>query len=180
MTIILAKDLMTKRKDFMLCKESDTLEFASKLMDDNFISCVLIPIKPVVSTEKEAFGVLSKTDIITAVGKGVDLTREKVKSYMTYGLLTCNENTSRSDLSDFLRKNLLHHCIIVSDSNEIVGLVSTFDLVTDIAKHSENCPFLDGLHTLNPEKHKEFERKARFEIEKIRRELEEKEQPQIQ
>ena len=145
-----ARDIMTRK--VIVVEEDTTITDLIRIFVENKISCV-----PVVNNEKKLVGIVTKTDIL-GYFMDIDLhisVKEvlkdileycsehdekeppsehemKVRVIMTPDPITAGEETSVESLAKTMIDNKIHRLIITKD-NEIVGIVSTLDILYHVA-----------------------------------------------
>jgi CBS domain-containing protein len=107
-------------------------------MTANRISCVVVVDK---NDQKKAVGIVTKTDLIQAYENEIPLSNN-AGSVMTKVLKTVNSTTQRDDVAKMMEGNQFHHAVVVDDkTGEYVGLVSAWDVATEIAKDARAWPY---------------------------------------
>jgi CBS domain-containing protein len=133
--IMLVGHFMTKASDVVTCSEWDpVLNVIDAVLDHN-ISAVVVNDK----THKPV-GIITKTDLVRAYKNGVNL-HQKVGVIMATNLRTILDTCSRDDAAKFLEKNRLHHAIIVDKEGNFAGIVSVWDVASEMAKDSRAWPW---------------------------------------
>jgi len=147
-----ARDIMTRK--LIVVNENTTIDNLIRIFMENNISCV-----PVVSDEMKLIGIVTKTDILGyLMDKDIHLslkhvlqdifeyrsehgdkdreapseTEITVRDIMTPNPITCGEKTSVTSMAKKMIKKKIHRLIITRD-NEIVGIVSTLDILYHVA-----------------------------------------------
>jgi len=101
------------------------VEEARQLMDENSISAL-----PVVSAEGEQVGIVTATDLL---GTEVDRTT-LISQVMTESILTVSGYENVSVAARMMRNRRIHH-VVVTHEQEIVGVLSAFDLLRLVEEH---------------------------------------------
>ena len=104
------------------------------LMDN--VSCVVIVL------ENHATGIITKTDIAWCYMNNISL-GSQIGDIMpwTAGLKKIKSNIDRDGAAKFLEKNKVHHALVVDEAGNEVGLVSSFDIATEVAKDARAWPY---------------------------------------
>ena len=112
--------------------ETDTVKEASRKLHENKIGCM-----PVLDNNKNITGIISERDLSQLIYKekfNINLPVEKI---MTKDLVTCDLNTSVTELMDSMTEKKIRHILIMEDK-KLHGLVSIGDVVNHlIAKIKE-------------------------------------------
>ena len=122
---------MSKRECFTL-NEIDTIKVASQKVEEKKIGCM-----PVIGKNKKVIGILSERDISQFICKERFNLSISVTQIMTKDLVTCDLNTSVTELMNEMTEKKIRHILIMEDSN-LLGIVSIGDVVNHlIAKIKE-------------------------------------------
>ncbi|MFN2466351.1 MAG: HPP family protein [Candidatus Dormibacteria bacterium] len=87
---------------------------------------------PVVDPDGRLIGVVSESDIIGKAG-------DTVADIMTNGSWTVNEETTLGDAAEVMLRRRIRRLPVVSDDNELIGLLSRSDLISFFANHVWTC-----------------------------------------
>ena len=116
---------MSERKCFTL-SETDTIKLASQKFDENKIGCM-----PVLDKNKNTIGILSERDLSRFIyAEKFNLTMP-VTNLMTKNLVTCDLNTSVTELMDEMTEKKIRHILIMEDK-KLLGIVSIGDVVNHL------------------------------------------------
>ena len=111
---------------------TNTIKEASKRLQEKKIGCM-----PVEDDNKNIIGIISERDLsrlIYAEKFNINLPVEKI---MTKDLVTCDLNTSVTELMDTMTQKKIRHILIMEDK-KLLGIVSIGDVVNHlIAKIKE-------------------------------------------
>ena len=122
---------MSKRECHTL-NVNDTIKEASKRLHERKIGCM-----PVLDNNKKIIGIISERDLSQLIYTekfNINLPVEKI---MTKDLVTCDLNTSVTELMDTMTEKKIRHILIMEDK-KLLGIVSIGDVVNHlIAKIKE-------------------------------------------
>ena len=111
---------------------TDTIKEASKRLHEKKIGCM-----PVIDRNKDIVGIISERDLSQLIYTekfNINLPVEKI---MTKNLVTCDLNTSVTELMDSMTEKKIRHILIMEDK-KLLGIVSIGDVVNHlIAKIKE-------------------------------------------
>ena len=120
------------QKECHTLNETDTIKEASKRLHENKIGCM-----PVLDNNKNIIGIISERDLSQLIYTekfNINLPVEKI---MTKNLVTCDLNTSVTELMDSMTEKKIRHILIIEDK-KLLGIVSIGDVVNHlIAKVKE-------------------------------------------
>ena len=122
---------MSKKECYTL-NVTNTIKEASKRLHEKKIGCM-----PVIDSNKNIIGIISERDLSQLIYTekfNINLTVEKI---MTKNLVTCDLNTSVTELMDSMTEKKIRHILIMEDK-KLLGIVSIGDVVNHlIAKIKE-------------------------------------------
>ena len=118
---------MSKRECFTL-SEKDTVKSASQKFHEKKIGCM-----PVVDENNKVTGILSERDLSRFIyAEKFNLTLP-VSELMSKSLVTCDLNTSVTELMDEMTEKKIRH-ILIMENKKLLGIVS----IGDVVKHLIN------------------------------------------
>ena len=118
---------MSKRESYTH-SEKDTVKSASKKYQKKKIGCM-----PVINENKTVTGILSERDLSRFIyAEKFNLTLS-VSELMSKSLVTCDLNTSVTELMDEMTEKKIRHILIMEDK-KLLGIVS----IGDVVKHLIN------------------------------------------
>lgn len=143
------KDFMTR--DPVSIRVEDNIHDAMELMGQNQVSTL-----PVVDNVGACVGILSTVDLVDVTRdveadirdlELVDLSTkrflvdkiihalgdEKVCEFMSECLVTVTPETSIGEAAKKLLRNQIHHLPVVDENHQLIGIVSSIDLLTEFA-----------------------------------------------
>ena len=117
---------LSKRKCFTL-NENDTLIAASEKLQKHNIGSL-----PVLSTQDNSIiGIVSERDLARYIFNDEFKNDLPVTKIMSKNLITCNLNTSVTELMEIITNNKIRHIPIMEEKN-ILGMVSIGDVINYI------------------------------------------------
>ena len=117
---------MVPRDRVKSLQPTDDLRKAAQVLVTNNISSV------VVLDKDQVVGLLTKTDMLAAYVKGIDLST-KVDELMTRDIVYANVDMSTPDIADLMNYRKKHHVLVQNKEGKFVGLVSSQDVVRETA-----------------------------------------------
>ena len=111
------KDLMTK--DVTTAQPHHTVGHIKEKMAKRSVNSI-----PVVSTDHAAVGVVSASDLIAARKEGTP-----ISNIMADNVYTIPEYEDVSVAARMMRNHKIHH-LVVTNEQKVVGIISSFDLLT--------------------------------------------------
>ena len=138
---MLVGDFMTKRQDVVTCREFDPISMVVEAMVDRGISCVVV-----LDQNDCPKGIITKTDLVQAYQNNVNLdTQVAFIMHRTMEMVT--DRTSRDDAAKVFEEHGHHHVIVVDskDNEKFVGVVSSLDIATEVAKDGRAWPWFRGI-----------------------------------
>ena len=131
----MARKLVTKlsnRPCFTL-NEEDTLKSASEKLQKHNVG-----VMPVLSEKEEiVVGIISERDLARYICKDEFKNNQLVSKIMTKNIISCDLNTSVTELMDEMTEKKIRHILIMEDK-KLLGIVSIGDVVNHlIAKVKE-------------------------------------------
>ena len=116
---------MSERKCFTL-SETDTIRSASQNFDEKKVGCM-----PVLDKNENVIGILSERDLSKSIYTEKFNLTLPITNLMTKNLVTCDLNTSVTELMDEMTEKKIRH-ILIMDSNKLLGIVSIGDVVNHL------------------------------------------------
>jgi|TARA_B100001094_G_scaffold311487_1_gene347199 CBS domain-containing protein len=116
---------ISKRKCFTL-NTADTVKTASSKLHENHIGCM-----PILNENQTVVGIVSERDLSQLIHSerfNSNLTIDKI---MTKNLVTCDLNTSVTELMEMMTEKKIRHILIMED-NKLLGVVSIGDVVNHL------------------------------------------------
>lgn len=111
------KDLM--KADPKVIPPESTLKEAAQIMAS--IDCGVLP----VGTQDTPEGVITDRDIVLrAVAKGKDVTKEKVRDYMTQQVFFCNEGDTLEEAAQTMHEHHVNRLLVRDSSGKMCGILS--------------------------------------------------------
>ena len=117
---------LSERKCFTL-SENDTLKIASEKLQKHNIGAM-----PVLSIQdNNVIGIVSERDLARYIFKNEFKNDLSVTKIMSKNLITCNLNTSVTELMEIISNNKIRH-IPIMEEKKLLGMVSIGDVVNYI------------------------------------------------
>ena len=116
---------MSKRECFTL-SEKDTVKSASQQFHEKKVGCM-----PVMNNRNIVVGILSERDLSRFIyAEKFNLTMP-ITDLMTKDLVTCDLNTSVTELMDEMTEKKIRH-ILIMENKKLLGIVSIGDVVNHL------------------------------------------------
>ena len=113
---------MSERKCYTL-SETDTVKTASHKLHEKKVGCM-----PVLDKNKNVVGIISERDLSRLIYTEKFNMSLPVSKIMSKNLVSCDLNTSVTELMDEMTKKKIRHILIMEDKN-LLGIVSIGDVV---------------------------------------------------
>jgi len=111
------------------------VEDAASVMLDSEVGSVMV-----VDDDNQLRGILTTTDFVDIVFASRPKAETTVRKYMTTDVVTTTVNDSISDVADVMIEGGFHHVPVVSDTDGVIGMITTSDLTA----------YLSHVQTPNP------------------------------
>ena len=122
---------MSERKCFTL-SETDTVKTASQILHEKKVGCM-----PILDKNKVVIGIISERDLSRLIYTEQFNISLPVTKIMSKNLVSCDLNTSVTELMNEMTKKKIRHILIMEDK-KLLGIVSIRDVVNHlIAKIKE-------------------------------------------
>ena len=118
---------MSERKCFTL-SETDTIKTASQNFYEKQVGCM-----PILDKNKNVIGILSERDLSRFICMEKFNLSLSVTELMTKKLVTCDLNTSVTELMDEMTEKKIRH-ILIMENKKLLGIVSIGDVVNHLIK----------------------------------------------
>jgi CBS domain-containing protein len=141
----MARKLVTKlsNRECFTLTEKDTLKTASnKLQTHN------VGVMPVLSEhDKSVIGIISERDLARYIYKDEFSSELLVTKIMTTNIISCNLNTSVTELMEIISNHKIRHIPIIEEK-KLLGIVSIGDVVNHIIEQykDENQHLIDFIN----------------------------------
>ena len=106
--------------------DTDTIKIASQKLEEKKIGCM-----PVLDKNKNVIGIISERDLSQFIYKERFNLSISISQIMSKNLVTCDLNTSVTELMDEMTKKKIRHILIMEDK-KLLGIVSIGDVVNHI------------------------------------------------
>lgn len=108
----------------------DTLvEDAAELMIQNDIGSVLV-----VDENNSLEGILTSTDFVSIVSERKPKDQTAVSAYMSSDVVTTTAQTPIEEAADLMLEHGVHHLPVVDETEGVIGIITTTDLTTYVAR----------------------------------------------
>ena len=122
---IRAKDVMTR--DVVTVYANQQLSTAAQKLLEHRITGA-----PVVSYDETCVGILSSRDVLKL--DPADSQNDQVLSHMTSPAITVSKDHNLAEVASIMYGNGIHRVPVVDDRGQVVGILSTLDLVGQILR----------------------------------------------
>ncbi len=116
---------MSNRECFTL-SETDTIKLASQKFHEKKVGCM-----PVLDQKKNVIGILSERDLSRCIYTEKFNLSLPITNLMTKDLVTCDLNTSVTELMNEMTEKKIRHILIMNDK-KLLGIVSIGDVVNHL------------------------------------------------
>jgi len=116
---------MSERKCFTL-NETDTVKTASQILHEKKVGCM-----PILDKNKIVIGIISERDLSRLIYTEQFNLSLPVTKIMSKNLVSCDLNTSVTELMDEMTKKKIRHILIMEDK-KLLGIVSIRDVVNHL------------------------------------------------
>jgi len=116
---------MSERKCFTL-SETDTVKTASQILHEKKVGCM-----PIVDKNKIVIGIISERDLSRLIYTEQFNLSLPVTKIMSKNLVSCDLNTSVTELMNEMTKKKIRHILIMEDK-KLLGIVSIGDVVNHL------------------------------------------------
>jgi CBS domain-containing protein len=117
--------MMSERECHTL-NESDTLKIASKALSEKKVGCM-----PILDKNKNVIGIISERDLSQFIYKERFNLSILISEIMSKNLVTCDLNTSVTELMNEMTEKKIRHILIMEDK-KLLGIVSIGDVVNHL------------------------------------------------
>lgn len=93
-------------------------------MLDSGIHCL-----PVTDPQGHPVGIVSSWDLVEEYAP-----QESIENAMTRKVITVGAHESVEEAALLMRLNFIHHLVVVNDADEVVGVVSSLDLLSELSE----------------------------------------------
>jgi len=136
---ILAPVSTIMTKDLITVNPEDKLQVVKEIFDNNLIHHI-----PVVRYRK-IVGIISKTDLLSFLKGASNFQKDgsymngmRLRNYLAEDIMTSGlakvESSDRIDVVLEVFKENLFHAVPVVDNDELIGIVTTYDIITELSK----------------------------------------------
>ena len=116
---------ISKRKCFTL-KAVDTVKTASSKLHENHVGCM-----PILDEKQNVVGMVSEKDLSQLIHSERFNTNLTVDKIMSKNLVTCDLNTSVTELMELMTDKKIRH-VLIMENKKLQGVVSIGDVVNHL------------------------------------------------
>ena len=116
---------MSKRECFTL-NETDTIKVASQNLNEKKVGSM-----PIVDKKKNVVGIISERDLSQFIHAERFNLSLPISQIMSKDLITCDLNTSVTELMEIMTEKKIRHILIMEDK-KLLGIVSIGDVVNHL------------------------------------------------
>ena len=116
---------ISKRKCFTL-KLVDTVKTASSKLHENHVGCM-----PILDDQQRVVGIISERDLSQLIHSERFNTNLTIDKIMSKNLVTCDLNTSVTELMELMTDKKIRH-ILIMEEKKLLGVVSIGDVVNHL------------------------------------------------
>jgi CBS domain-containing protein len=114
------------KRDCFTLRETDTVKITSQKLHENKVGCM-----PVLNKNNKVIGIISERDLSQFIYSERFNINLSVTEIMSKNLITCDLNTSVTELMKTMTENKVRH-ILIMEENKLEGVVSIGDVVNHL------------------------------------------------
>ena len=114
------------KRDCFTLSETDTVKITSQKLHENKVGCM-----PVLNKNNKVIGIISERDLSQFIYSERFNVNLSVTEIMSKNLITCDLNTSVTELMKTMTENKVRH-ILIMEENKLEGVVSIGDVVNHL------------------------------------------------
>tara|TARA_B110000967_G_scaffold143128_1_gene146389 strand:+ start:104 stop:550 length:447 start_codon:yes stop_codon:yes gene_type:complete len=128
LNIIMPGKLVSKisKKECFTLSEADTIKTASQSLHEKKVGCM-----PVMGKKNNVIGIISERDLSRFIYTERFNTNLSIIEIMSKELITCDLNTSVTELMEMMTEKKVRH-ILIMESSKLLGIVSIGDVVNHL------------------------------------------------
>ena len=130
---------MTKSKDVVRCMPNHSIRTALDLMVTRKVGSVMVLNK---DKNLRPLGIVTKTDMLQAYHKNMGLDDHQVEEIMHTTLTAVMDTMNKDEAAKIMEKNGKHHAIVIDKQGNFVGVISSLDIATEVAKDARAWPWI--------------------------------------
>ena len=119
------------KRDCFTLRETDTVKITSQKLHENKVGCM-----PVLNKNNKVIGIISERDLSQFIYSERFNINLSVTEIMSKNLITCDLNTSVTELMKTMTENKVRH-ILIMEENKLEGVVSIGDVVNHLIEKIE-------------------------------------------
>jgi CBS domain-containing protein len=125
---MLVSSFMIPREKVVACTEYDSIQSVVERMLQKKISCIVV-----IGADGKPQGIVTKSDLAAAYAQNVPV-YQKITMIMMTDIKTILDTDHRDQAAAFLDRNGFHHAVVVNKEGDFVGIISTWDIIEEVAK----------------------------------------------
>jgi len=114
------------KKECFTLSEADTIKTASQSLHEKKVGCM-----PVMGKKNNVIGIISERDLSRFIYTERFNTNLSIIEIMSKELITCDLNTSVTELMEMMTEKKVRH-ILIMESSKLLGIVSIGDVVNHL------------------------------------------------
>ena len=128
LNMIMPGKLVSKisKKECFTLSEADTIKTASQSLHEKKVGCM-----PVMGKKNNVIGIISERDLSRFIYTERFNTNLSIIEIMSKELITCDLNTSVTELMEMMTEKKVRH-ILIMESSKLLGIVSIGDVVNHL------------------------------------------------
>ena len=128
LNIIMPGKLVSKisKKECFTLSEADTIKTASQSLHEKKVGCM-----PVMGKKNNVIGIISERDLSRFIYTDRFNINLSIIEIMSKELITCDLNTSVTELMEMMTEKKVRH-ILIMESSKLLGIVSIGDVVNHL------------------------------------------------
>lgn len=128
---------MVPAEKVQTCQPSDTIASVLDTIVGNHISAVVVT-----GEYGEPIGLVTNSDLVEGYHKKIPVEKPISELLPKHQLDTLLDTDSRDTAARMLEKCHRHHAVVVNAQGHFVGLISAFDVVSEVAKDARAWPWM--------------------------------------
>ena len=114
------------KKECFTLRETDTIKIASQNLHEKKVGCM-----PVLGKKNNVIGMISERDLSRFIYTERFNINLSITEIMSKNLITCDLNTSVTELMEMMTEKKIRH-VLIMESSKLLGIVSIGDVVNHL------------------------------------------------